>query len=229
MAFRRRNVQEQPRRCDPRGVNTDRFVELCPTLWHVAPAGAWDAISRQGFRTAQQLIDASNADPPERERLTTEPRPEAVTLSVDGEKAVLRDQGALFARKSLADVLGPHLTVADWVKTLNRRVFLFATKAAADTMLEKYVARDGAQDLIVLSPWKLVQCVPSRIELSAQNSSALARRAGSEKGADTFVSMQRFPDRRPTEVTIVDGIDDLSVVVSATRIHADGRREVLAR
>jgi hypothetical protein len=68
-----------------------------------------------------------------------------------------------------------------------------------------------------------------RIELAAQNTGAIARKAGPQKGLDTFMPLARFPDRKPAEVTVVDGLDDLSVVVRAERHRANGDRDVLPR
>jgi hypothetical protein len=208
-------------------MTPDRFVEKCPSLWHVAPAGAWDRIGREGFCTAEQLIRRADLDEWRLTELLRKPRRESVRLVVEGQEVVLRDQGPLFKKADLASILDDGLTVADWIHVLNSRVYLFAHKDDMTTLLEKYVGRDGAQDLITISPWRLLNHAGPRIELSAQNAGAIAHRMGTQKGRDTFVSITRFPDRRPVEVTIVDGLDDLSPVVRAERHYADGRREVL--
>jgi hypothetical protein len=95
------------------------------------------------------------------------------------------------------------------------------------TLLDKYVQRDGAQDVLTLSPMRLLKAAGPRIELAAQNTGAIARQTGPQKGKDTFLSVSRFPDRKPSEVTVVDGLDDLAVVSRAERLHSGGERELL--
>jgi hypothetical protein len=210
-------------------MTPEQFTSRCRSLWHIGPAGSWSRISELGFRTAEQLIRAADLDEEARARLLAEPRRAAVTLRVDGGEVVLRDQGRLFGRADLTTVLGDGLTVADWVGLLNRRVYFFTDGSAMRTLRDKYVQLDGAQDVLTLSPLRLLQAARSQLELSAQNTGAIARVKGPQKGRDTFLSLVRFPDRKPAEVTVVDGLDDLSVVVSAERHHRDGTIERLPR
>jgi hypothetical protein len=210
-------------------VTPDGFLSRCPSLWHVGPPGAWDQIAANGFRTAEQLILRADLDQSTRAGLLNEPRRDSVRLVVDGEAVVLRDQGPLFARNDLASILDDGLSVADWVQILNRRVYLFADKVAMNKVLDKYVERDGAQDVITISPWRLLQAAGARLQLAQYNAGAIPRLTGPQRGRDTFTQISRFPDRKPAEVTILDGLDDLSVVARAERHHSDGRREQLAR
>jgi hypothetical protein len=66
---------------------------------HVGPAGVWEQISKNGFRTAEQLIGRADVTHEERQTLLTTPRRESVHLKIGGEEVILRDQGPLFARK----------------------------------------------------------------------------------------------------------------------------------
>jgi hypothetical protein len=212
--------------CEPERVTPEQFLHRCPALWHVAPAGAWSTIRETGLRTAAQLIDASDLDPEQRRELAEAPRPAAVALRVDGAEVQLSDQ-AVFVRPDLPDVLDAGVSVADWVQLLNRRVYLYADRAALDKALAKLVERDGAQEVISFSPRRLLDTAPFQIELAAQNTSTIARRAGASKGRDTFRSISRSADKRPAEVTIVDGLEDLASIVRVERHDADGTRTSL--
>ena len=64
--------------------------------------------------------------------------------------------------------------------------------------------------MIWLSPLKLVESAGLRLELTSQNTGAIARQSGSQKTADAFAPLWRFTDRKPTEATIFGGLDDLS-------------------
>ena len=93
-------------------MTPEQFTRRCRSLWHVGPAGSWERIRVQGFRTAEQLIRAADLDDATRAGLLREPRRTAVTLRVDGHDVVVRDQGRLFGRKDLTTILGDGLTVA---------------------------------------------------------------------------------------------------------------------
>lgn len=209
--------------CDARPVTPDEFLARCPRLWHVAPAGAWEQISEHGFLTASQLIERSDLDPAAKRVLSEEPRREHVTLPVFGGRAVLRDQGPLFARKDLTTILGDGLTTADWIHLLNRRIYLFASQAPLRKVLDKYVAQNGGQDVIEISPAALLEVAADRIELAAQNTGAIARKKGPQKGLDTFVPLHTFPNVRPHEVTVVGGIPSTAAVISVERHRRSGQ------
>ena len=66
--------------------------------------------------------------------------------------------------------------------------------------------------MIWLSPLKLVEAAGLSLELTSQNTGAIARQSGAQKTADTFAPLWRFTDRKPTEATIFGGFDDLSAV-----------------
>jgi hypothetical protein len=141
---------------------------------------------------------------------------------------MLRDQSRLFQRRDLTTVLDPGLTASDWVRLLNQRVYLFADVQAKDLLLEKYRRLDGAQEVVVFSPARLYETAAARMELTIQNSGSIARRTGPQKSASTFIPLVHFPDKRmPSEITIRDGLTDLSAVVEVRRVYADGRRESL--
>jgi hypothetical protein len=208
-------------------MTPEQFLNRCKVVCHVGPAGVWDQITRYGFRTAEQLILEADLDEEERKRLLSEPRREQVRLLVHGEEVVLRDQGPLFARKDLSSILGDGLDVGDWIQLLNQRVYFFTDQPSMEKFMDKYVQLDGAQDVIWLSPLKVLEAAGSRLELTSQNTGAIARRSGTQKTADTFAPLWRFTDRKPTEATILDGLDDLSPVFRAERCFQDGRRELL--
>jgi len=205
-------------------VTPDQFLHHCKRICHVGPAGAWERISREGFRTAEQLIGAATVDDQQRLELLSAPRRESVRLKIGEDEVVLRDQGSLYGKKDPTSVLGEGIDIAEWTKTLNRRVYFFTEEIPMRKLLKKYVEQDGAQEVIWLSPLRLFRAAEGRIELAGQNAGALARRSGPQKTVKTFLPIARFPDRRPIEVTVVDGLEDAAAVVRAERFLADGSR-----
>jgi hypothetical protein len=208
-------------------MRPEQFLNRCKVICHVGPAGVWDQIAKNGFRTAEQLILEADLSEQERQRLLSEPRPESVALRVHGEDVILRDQAPLLARKDLKSSLDTGLDVPDWIHLLNRRVYFFADEAVMLKFRDKYVQLNGAQDVIWLSPLKILEADEISIEMASQNTGAIARRSGPQKSTDTFIPLYRFPDRRPSEVTILGGFDDLTPVFRAERCFQDGRRLLL--
>jgi hypothetical protein len=208
-------------------MTPEQFLNRCKVICHVGPAGVWEQITNHGFRTAEQLIVEADLTDEERQHLLSTPRRESVRLHVRGEDVILRDQGPLFARKDLKSILDAGLGVDDWIHLLNQRVYFFTDQTAMQKFLDKYVQLDGTQDVVWLSPLKLLQTEGLRLELSSQNTGAIPRRGGPQKTTDTFVPLFRFPDRRPAEVTALGGFDDLSPVFRAERYFRDGRRSLL--
>ena len=206
-------------------MTPDQFLDRCKFVCHVGPVGVWEQIAKHGFRTAEQLILESDLSEDERQRLLSTPRRESIRLSVAGEEVLLRDQGPLFARKDLLSVLGDGLDVSDWVRLLNRRVYFFTDQISMQRLRDKYVELDGAQEVIWLSPLRVIRTEGLCLELTSQNSGAIARRSGPQKVADTFVPFSSFPDRKPKELTMVDGLNDLTPVVRAERHFRDGRTD----
>jgi hypothetical protein len=208
-------------------MTPEQFLNRCKVICHVGPLGVWEQVSQHGFRTAEQLIMEADLNEEERQALLSTPRRESVRLSVRGETVILRDQGPLFARKDLKSILGDGLHVSDWIQLLNQRVYFFTDETSMRKLLDKYLRIDGGQDVIWLSPLKLIEAAGMRLELTSQNTGAIARQSGAQKKADTFAPLWRFTDRKPTEATIVGGLDDLSPVFRAERCFEDGRRQIL--
>jgi hypothetical protein len=206
-------------------MTPDQFLERSKFVCHVGPVGVWERIEKHGFQTAEQLILGSDLSEDERQRLLSTPRRESVRLNVDGDEVLLRDQGPLFARKDLNSILGDGLDVSDWVRLLNRRTYFFTDQLAMQKLRDKYVELDGAQEVIWLSPLRVVRTEGLCLELTSQNSGAIARRSGSQKVADTFVPFSSFPNRKPKELTMVDGLKDLTPVVRAERYFRDGHTD----
>jgi len=206
-------------------MTPDQFLERCKFVCHVGPVGVWEQIAKHGFRTAEQLILGSDLSDEEQQRLLSTPRQESIRLRVEGDEVLLRDQGPLFARKDLTSILGEGLDVSDWVRLLNQRVFFFTDQLSMQKFRDKHVETDGAQEVIWLSPLRVIRLEEMRLELTSQNSSAIARRSGTQKLADTFVPFASFPNRKPKELTMVDGLEDLTPVVRAERYFPDGHSD----
>jgi hypothetical protein len=167
-------------------MTPDQFLERCKFVCHVGPSGVWERIAKHGFQTAEQLILGSDLSEDEKQRLLSTPRRESIHLNVDGDEVLLRDQGPLFARKDLNAVLGDGLEVSDWVRLLNRRSYFFTDQLSMKKLRDKYVELEGAQEVVWLSPLRVIRMEELSLELTSQNSGSIARRSGPQKMADTL-------------------------------------------
>jgi hypothetical protein len=211
-------------------VNQAQFLKRCPAVWHVGPVGSWEGIKLFGFRTAEQLINrAEGLSDEEREALLTQPRAEKVKLMIEGHEVVLRDQEALTRRKEVDPAAVDGLLVADWIRALNKRVYCYTDPIAMKKAVDKYIALEGGQEVITFSPLRLYDLHRHQLELSSQNTGAIARTAGVQKHLKTFQPVGLFPDKRPAELTVLDGIDDLATVAFAERYDNEGNRAKLPR
>ena len=190
-------------------MTPDQFKKWCPGLWHVAPGGTWELIREEGFKTAAQL--------------------QSVAVPAGEGEVVQTSQGSYVRkRRDPSSYVGDEDVVAAWVALLDSRVYLYANRVPMDKLLAKQITRDGgAQDVLIISTQRLLDAVRPSIELSSQNSSAIARVPSIEKSHETFLSLSRFPDKRPAEVTVLDGFDAKGIVIRAERHYADGHYEVL--
>ena len=143
---------------------------------------------------------------------------------------VLRDQGPLFSRKDFTPLLTSGMTVADWIGLLNRRIYLFAAGRERDILTKKYAARHGSQEVITIDSDLLLEVAGSRIELADQNTGAIAHVSRPYKDWNTFMSVGQFPDKRPKEVTVVDGLSPTEaglVCTTVERVLADGSVQLI--
>lgn len=206
-------------------MTPEQFIRQCSILWHVGPPGSWSRISREGLRTARQLIDAADLDDETRRTLIEKPRRNQVELPMGDDVVILRDQEPLFSRKDITPLLARDMTVVDWLGLLDRRVYLFAGRRERDILIRKYAARHGYQEVIQIDSDRLLEVAGSRVELADQNTGAIARVSHPYKDWNTFQSIDRFPNKRPKEVTVVDGLSpaEVSLVcVTVERVLADG-------
>ena len=135
---------------------------------------------------------------------------------------VLRDQGPLFARKDLKSILGDGLDVGEWIQLLNQRVYFFTDQPSMEKFMDKYVELDGAQDVIWLSPLKVLEAAGSRSSSRARTQALSPVEAVRRRRRTPSPRSWRFTDRKPTEATILGGLDDLSPVFRAERCFQDG-------
>jgi hypothetical protein len=96
------------------------FLKLAgPELWHITPVDNLPSIQKLGLLRPIKMAELAEVDPKEL-RLRADP----VKLNLDGPRARLPAQTALLAGQGL-DFLDPGVTMDQWARVLEQRVFLW--------------------------------------------------------------------------------------------------------
>jgi len=160
--------------------------------WHSTFAGGWERIRASGIGLASTttLLDLYGVIGADRARLEEQPRGESEWLQADGLPPVLiRDQKPLLPVTRLERVLDD-MSVSDWCRELNRRVYFFVRETPLKRLLAAYP--DEEHDVLVIDARKLVDRYEQAITLSPINTGAIAP-AYAKRGAGTFVPIDRYP------------------------------------
>lgn len=198
------------------------FLHDCPTLFHMAARGAWPSVLAHGLLSTSALLDLHGVSGPARDAIESARRPEGVTLHAPGlPPAVVRDQHPLDEaglRRCLRDNLSP----ADWCRLLNRRAFLWPSRARLLRLLDARPYRDDAHEVIELDAARVLAAHRDRITLCAINSGQ-TRRNPAPRGLSTFLPIADYPyahwrARRPrgervVELAVEPGLPDIAPLV----------------
>lgn len=144
--------------------------------------------------------------------------------------AVIRDQKPIHA-ESLAVALDDDLTVDDWIRELDSRVFFFLQPERLEGLLKARSYRKDVHTVITLDTATLLAEHGDRVQLSRINSGFARPHSKARRGRGTFqtIADYRHPQRLVAhvgtswdvaELCVVDGVVDVARhVVSVTRVH----------
>ena len=209
-------------------MTADQLARLHPTLYHMADGRNRGNLAALGLLSTTALLDRFAIAGDERDAVEAAHRPATVRIPAAGPHpqlghAHVRDQRPL-EESALAKCLTGGLTVAQWYRMLNGRVYFWPTRDRLDRMLRVY-ARAAEQVVLEVDTAALCDRHGDRIELSHINSGfASLRYPPARRGPGTFVPLADFaPSARNTiaEVTVPYAVPDvLACVRSATVYHA---------
>jgi hypothetical protein len=200
--------------------NAALLAKLYPTLFHMAHAGAWPGIQRHGLLSTSALLDLFEVKGARRDALECERRGQAeeVLHPVYG-RALLRDQKPLNEKK-LAGALKDGLSVHDWYRLLNRRVFFWGPVSRLGALRQASEYEAHRQTILVVHTVKLIARRADRVSLCHMNSGA-TRPMAFPRGINTFLSLDDYPliERRKrgikkavAEVTVLHAVPDIAIL-----------------
>lgn len=178
-------------------MTPEDLIRRYPRLYHMAAAGSWPSISTHGLLSTSALLDLFEISGPERASIELERRPESVVVKHPKRgRALIRDQKPL-TTSALQKCLDG-MTVEEWFRLLNGRVFLWLTETRLATMVGARPYRDRPHTVLVVDTARLVAAHATRIQLSPINSGSTIYNPA-PRGAQTFSSIEGYPfDKRRT-------------------------------
>jgi len=177
---------------------------------------SWPSIRRHGLLSTESLLDLFEIAGKGRAALLTSKRPNSVPIKHRRHgTVVIRDQKPLNDRK-LAGSLTGGVTLPQWYRMLNERVFFWLSEDRLMTLMGADAYRDEAHDVLVVRTAPLVRDYRRRIRLTAMNTGA-TRPMAFPRGTETFQRIRDYPfaDRvgrrlEPImELTVLDGVPDI--------------------
>jgi hypothetical protein len=163
------------------------FAKAHSRLYHVALSRNHRLIARHGLRSTATLLNLAEPGQASRRRsLECARRASVAELPLaDGTKAYLRDNLPI-NDKHLRRLLEPGVTLEEWYRLLNSRLFFWLDLESAMQFAAAYP--DHVQVLFAFDTGRLLAAHPERVALSHINSGTT--RSNSPRGKSTFVPLQ---------------------------------------
>ena len=195
--------------------------ERWPRLFHMAEAGSWPSISRNGLLSTSALLDRFRINGPERVAIESQRRSHATDIHHPSLGAAwIRDNKPINETVLQRTLVGMNL--AEWYATLNGRVFFWLTRERLDRLRQARPYRDRPHDLLIVDTAALLRSHADEIELAHLNTGAVHRGANYPRGAGTFRRIDQYPwqerlavaPREPiVELTIPYAVPDIADLV----------------
>lgn len=156
-----------------------------PRLYHVSEPGAHKSIRQHGLLSTNAILDLFEVDTRDRQRLTTARRATAVPLRHLLYGTMILNDNLPLSEKALESCLDDGLTAADWLRTLNSRVFFWVDESGLQRLLGAKMNRGRQREVLVFDTLLVAQAHMDTLCLSPINSGATIRKPA-RRGLTTF-------------------------------------------
>lgn len=198
-------------------MKPEEISEHYPQLFHMANGGSWPSIRQHGLLSTHSLIDLYEVSEPLRTEILTQRRDASVELDHNGlDTAVVRDQLPMRV-KTLESCL-TDMTLAQWLDTLNSRVFFWLDEPHLETLLGAKEYRDSAHDVLKIDTAELVGRDGPRVRLSPINSGSTLYNPR-PRGSQTFLPIADYPFAERRKARGKNAIIELAVEGGVERIE----------
>ncbi len=209
-------------------MDRDQLIARHPRLYHIADARNWDSILACGLLSTSSLLDRFEVGGASRDALESGHRPRTEAIPPAGPHpahglAFVRDQRPLQPGPLAGCLEG--MTVEQWLRLLNGRVFFWPTTERRDGMLRAY--RKSEQAVFEVDARGLLERHGDRVELCHINSGyASSAYPPARRGRDSFLPIERYKDaasNRIAEVTVPGSVPDIFEVTIRVATWLEGK------
>lgn len=187
-------------------MEIENFTQRNPYLYHLTDADNFATILETSrILSTKNIVEASNI--PNQDIFLGSKRKSHTSIEVDDKIYKIRDQQPI-SEVVLARSLTNDWTNADFIKHLNRRVFMWPTVDRLERHFKRYeqeqplILRFRSSDILNLHP----QAEFCRLNSGATRCNAQWKGNAPERGPNTFVTAEHFNQspRHVAEVTVPD-------------------------
>ena len=169
-------------------MTPDDLAAVHPRLYHLTAPGAHRGIERHGLLSARAVADLLAIEGDERRALLERRRPAEVRLSHPERGAFTINDNLPLTEAALERCLDDGLAPADWLRTLNGRVYLWPSEDRLATLLGARTNRARAREVLVFDTRSLVEAHAARVRLSPINGGSTIRRPA-RRGLGTYTPL----------------------------------------
>ena len=173
-------------------MELQELIEHYPLLYHMAERKSWPSIQAHGLRSTSSLLDLYEITGDDRIPYESQRRPTLMGIShKERGKAVLRDNKPITDSK-LAGALQDGITLEEWYRLLNGKVFFWLTNGRLVGFLNARSYRDRPHNVITIRTADLLARDSAKVWLSPMNTGTTAPIAH-PRGRNTFMRIADFP------------------------------------
>lgn len=204
-------------------MTPDEFVQRYSQVFHVTAPGSWPNIEALGLLSTSALLDLYGVPKDERVPLEERRRPDPYPLfDPRYGQAVLRDQHPLSESKLEGCLTG--MTVPQWLRLLNGRVFFWVGRDRLKKLLKAYGGEE--HEVITFDSARLLKSHGTRVELSPINSGSTLHRPV-PRGSRTFRPLSIYETVEkgaPVELTVLYSVPDARDLAERVELFAGPER-----
>jgi len=178
----------------------------------MATLGSWPSIEQRGLLSTSALLDLFEVKADRRQAIEAQERPESVVIAHPRYgSATIRDQKPLHD-SMLARCLRGRVSVEDWHRLLNGRVFFWVDEKRLNDLRNARAYREQRQTVIFADTRRLVERYAHRIRLAHINTGA-TRSVFHFRDLDTIKTIEQYSQKKVVELTIDRSVPDLAEFV----------------
>jgi hypothetical protein len=187
----------------------------------MATADSLAQIRTHGLLSTDSILALLDLSEEERIRLITRRRAQMIPLvHPKYGQFTLRDQKPM--RDAALETCLDGMTVPDWYRTLNERVFMWASRERVDTLLSARAYKKQDQLVLTIDSRALLEVHFKGVSVSTINSGATLY-TPVRRGVQTFIGLEDFPAVKGTkkivEVTVIGGVPEMRKYIISSEIR----------